>query len=323
MPLPSLIRDYEDEFMASSEAVRRDVQALRATLPASAGGADASASGEAAPTPPPPAVTADRPAMNRSIAATLRRMRDVLSNLEIETTQAPADVRAEVKGRVAGYKATLAALEKEATTLKKQAADADRADLLRGTDKSAGAGSTSLAGASDDPETARMKQQLARNTQTMKHSSKTLRDAERLTYEMNDLADNTLGELEKQRQTIRGISDTVRQTDEELSHVQRILRKMHREMLKNKLMLSGIIALLLIMIIGILYYKFASPSATHSNDAAGVSHGGNGGGDHAVPTLPPDHTLWVPPPPEPTPAPPHYLPTDAPAPPDARKLQPQ
>jgi len=184
-----------------------------------------------------------------------------------------------------------------------------------------------MAGASDDPETARMKQQLARNTQTMKSSSKTLRDAEKLTFEMNDLADGTLEELEKQRHTIRSISDTTRQTDEELSQVQRILRKMHREMLKNKLMLSGIIALLLIMIIGILYYKFASPSATHSDDAEGVSHGHQNGGDHSVPTLPPDQTLWTFPPPPPPPtaangdvdtlAP---LPSDAPAPPDARRL---
>ena len=323
MPLPSLIRDYEDEFMASSESVRRDLQALRATMPAPAG----NDSGETPPSTPAAPITADRPAMNRNIAAAVRRMRDVLSNREIEATQAAPEVRAEVKGRLAGYKATLAALDKDAAALKKQAADADRADLLRGTtpSSSSGAGGTSMAGASDDPETARMKQQLARNTQTMKSSSKTLRDAEKLTFEMNDLADGTLEELEKQRHTIRSISDTTRQTDEELSQVQRILRKMHREMLKNKLMLSGIIALLLIMIIGILYYKFASPSATHSDDAEGVSHGHQNGGDHSVPTLPPDQTLWTFPPPPPTAAngdgdtlaP---LPSDAPAPPDARRL---
>jgi cytochrome c-type biogenesis protein CcmH/NrfG len=140
----------------------------------------------------------------------------------------------------------------------------------------------------DSGDTLRMKQQLARNTQRMKDSSNTLRDAERLTYEMNETADSTLIELERQRGQIQHIGETVRATDEELSQVQRILRKMHKEMLKNKLMLSGVIAMLLIMIIGILYYKFGGTSATHSSEASGVS-----GGDNSVPVAAPD-PQWIP-----------------------------
>lgn len=309
MATPSLIRDYEEEFTSACESVKRDLNGLRAGFPAPAASPSESTAGPSA-TPPPHAITNDRPAVNRTVAASLRRMRDVLSNLEIETTQAPPDVRADLKGRITGYKATLAGLEKEAAVVKKKSADADREALLRTAtttaDRNVAAAGGAAGAAGDDAETLRIKQQLARNTQRMKAGSNTLRDAERLTVEMNDMADDTLEHLERQGQKIRGIGETVRATDEELSHVQRILRKMHREMLKNKLMLSAIIAVLLIMIIGILYYKFGRTSATHSDAAAGVS-----GGSHDVPTLPPPTpgasggNSWIPTMPPPPPSDPY------------------
>lgn len=283
--MAALIRDYEDEFTTGCESVKRELQGLRAGFAADG-------------TNPPPAgaITKDRGTVNRNIGNNLRRLRDVLSALEIESAQAPLELRTEVKGRLAGYKATLAALEKDAAVIKKQSADADREELLRDAKSTADKNLKAVAGEGDD-ETTKMKKQLARNTALMQSGSGKLRQAEALTHEMNDLADNTLEELQRQRRTIQNISHSVRATDEELSHAQRILRKMHREMLKNKAMLAAIIAILLIMIVGLLYYQFGGTSATHSEAASSVS-----GVDHSVPTLPPPtgDSTWmptVPPPP--------------------------
>jgi vesicle transport through interaction with t-SNAREs protein 1 len=285
--MSNLIKDYEDEFTAEAETVRREMQSLRAGFPASVTGAADTPSPSAAAAKP---VSVDRPAANRTLATRLKRMKDVLANLAVEIAQAPADVRTEAQGRLAGYKASMGALEKEAATVKKLSADSDRDDLLRNATTTAAKNMSALSGDADG-DTTRMKQQLARNTQKMKDSSKTLQDAERLTTDMNAIADDTLMALEDQRHKIRRIGETVRDTDEELSQVQRILRKMHKEMLKNKLMLSGVIVMLLIMIIGLLYYKFGGTSATHEGAAEGVSGGGGGG---SVPTEPPGTSDWMP-----------------------------
>jgi hypothetical protein len=121
--MSNLIKDYEDEFTAEAETVRREMQSLRAGFPASVTGAADTPSPSAAAAKPEPV---DRPAANRAIAARLRAMKDVLANLAVEIAQAPADVRTEAQGRLAGYKASMGALEKEAATVKKLCADADR-----------------------------------------------------------------------------------------------------------------------------------------------------------------------------------------------------
>jgi hypothetical protein len=193
-----MIHDFEDEFKMEAEAVRRELQSLRAGLPASMKGV-------------PKSEPVDRPAANRAIAARLRAMKDVLANLAVEIAQAPADVRTEAQGRLAGYKASMGALEKEAATVKKLCADADNTR-------------------EDGSANSQTRHIVEASRATMEASSARLREAERTMQETNAMADATLEQLQLQRETIRHTREVTHVAYEELSTVQLLLRNMRRKL---------------------------------------------------------------------------------------------
>lgn len=269
----SQVKDFEEDLAGIAETVRRDIAALRATFP----------------DPTKPAAPDAKPITNRgdrvaSIFEQIRRFRLTLSQLEIEAAEVPAGAQTELRARIKGYKSTLAALEKERDTVKKQSADADHDDLTRNT-LSSNQKAVNAAGAigapGDDPETLRRKRELASNTVKMKEGNEILAQAERTLVVIHDTADDTLTNLDDQGKKIRGIASTTQEMDQELTIVARTLRKMQKELLKNKLMLAAVIVILVIAIVGLLYYKFGGAGGTSVTSVTPT------GDDTLPPTAPP------------------------------------
>jgi vesicle transport through interaction with t-SNAREs protein 1 len=282
--MTTLFKDFEDDYLALTATANKDMAAIRATLTAPPDAAADDAVATAA------ARAEDRDKAVTSATGVLSRLKDVITNMEFETNDIVPAERAQAKQRVGDYRKTVATLERELTKLRSTSVKASEKEQLLAR---RGAAVTARGGGADGERQMQAEERMQQTTATLKGQNDTLRQAERLTVEMNDIADDTLGNLAKQRETINRFSDTTRAADEELSHVQQILRKMQREMLKNKLMLAAIIAFLLIIIVGMLYYKFGRTAQTHETETSTSTTSNHGGSGTPAPGL--FHTAAPPP----------------------------
>ncbi len=90
-----------------------------------------------------------------------------------------------------------------------------------------------------------------KTTKKMEDTLKLLKQTEFLVEDTNRIADDTLVELEKQRENIKNIDQKVRETDTEIDESSRILRKIKDGIIKQKLTIvgaSGILAALTLFV---------------------------------------------------------------------------
>lgn len=250
----SLFQTYEEEFKDASKELTDDVAALRATLTTSAPGYRA----------PPATGPTSRASRSKKIQQLLTKIqKELLHGMDVELNDVPTQQREAARERLATYKKTIFAQEKDFAKLKQDAATADRTDLIgngANVDTVGLAANQALEGLDD--ETKKQRMQMARNSAQLGQGTNTLRKAEHLLDQTEDLSNQVVHNLAQQTEQIQNIHNKTRLVDDELSQVRRILTEMHKEMVKNKAVLLIIICVLLLLIFLVLYIKFGGSSST-------------------------------------------------------------
>ena len=267
--MSAAFRDCEADYTSHLDSIRKDCATLTASL-----------------TPSAEPVTAAPPAaFNRQeIVARLldqhQLMKTCLAHMELESNEGSAEQRALAKSKLVEFKRSAFKLEKDINRLKQESVAADRADLLRRVDRTSASGTTGAAAAATATGAAagpnKGDEQLAQavaNTATVQRGSTTLTRALQYVVRMNELGDMTLVELRRQDETIDRVGGTADETQIELSGAQRLLRDMTRTAIKNHVVLAGVVILLIVMIVGILYFKFGRPLAAEWNAFQGGGAG--------------------------------------------------
>mmetsp|Transcript_19951 Transcript_19951/g.22944 ORF Transcript_19951/g.22944 Transcript_19951/m.22944 type:complete len:301 (-) Transcript_19951:99-1001(-) len=224
---------------------------------------------------PPPTGPSSRLQKCKTLTELLQKARELSLWMERECASAdfPISQRETSRQKVAEYRKQSLQFERDLKRVKDDCGAADRADLLgaSGSPNSTNGGAMTAeqraAMTGLDEETRKQREQMARNTETLKTGSKFLREAEKLTNETEEMSGTALKTLVGQTTTISGIISKTHEADDEVSQARKILNDMHKEMIKNKAILLIIILVLLLLIFLVLYIKFGGSSSSSSSSS--------------------------------------------------------
>lgn len=96
---------------------------------------------------------------------------------------------------------------------------------------------------------------LLMSTERLNKSSDRIRESRKVMLETEDLGVSILQDLHQQRQSLLHAHNTLHGVDDNISRSKKILTNMSRRMSRNKWIIGSIIAVLVIAIILILYFK--------------------------------------------------------------------
>ncbi|RDB27214.1 Vesicle transport v-SNARE 13 [Hypsizygus marmoreus] len=182
-----------------------------------------------------------RKAALRKVEVELDDADDIVSALEIEIQGIPTSIKPAYLTRLKQSKADL-------TRYKKLAKDIHaRAALLARSPHT-----------SDDPygDTERTdRERLLVGTQKLDEGKRRLKDTQRIALEAEDVGVDILRSLRAQRETLENTSNTLQRADTNIERASGTIRKMVRQMYKQRFMLSAIGVFLILLVIVILYFK--------------------------------------------------------------------
>ncbi|XP_059670371.1 vesicle transport v-SNARE 13 isoform X2 [Cornus florida] len=96
---------------------------------------------------------------------------------------------------------------------------------------------------------------LLMSTERLNKSSDRVRESRKTMLETEDLGVSILQDLHQQRQSLLHAHDTLHGVDDNISRSKKILTSISRRMSKNKWMIGAVIAVLILAVILILYFK--------------------------------------------------------------------
>ncbi|KAI9120723.1 hypothetical protein K1719_007756 [Acacia pycnantha] len=96
---------------------------------------------------------------------------------------------------------------------------------------------------------------LMMSTERLNNSSDRIKDSRRTMLETEDLGVSILHDLHSQRQSLLHAHNTLHGVDDNIGRSKRILTNMSRRMSRNKWIIGGIIAVLVLAVALILYFK--------------------------------------------------------------------
>jgi len=105
-----------------------------------------------------------------------------------------------------------------------------------------------LMGRSDDFESEEMQTQLIDNTERLERSSRKLQDGYRIAVETEQVGAGILSDLSTQRIVLSRTRERLKEAEEDLSQSSRVLTKMIRRVMQNRLVLVVVIAFLFIIV---------------------------------------------------------------------------
>jgi len=103
-------------------------------------------------------------------------------------------------------------------------------------------------GRSDDFESEEMQTQLIDNTERLERSSRKLQDGYRIAVETEQVGAGILSDLSTQRSVLSRTRERLKEAEEDLSQSSRVLTKMIRRVMQNRLVLVVVIAFLFIIV---------------------------------------------------------------------------
>ncbi|GJN18621.1 hypothetical protein PR202_gb05797 [Eleusine coracana subsp. coracana] len=169
----------------------------------------------------------------------------LIRKMDLEARNLQPSIRAGLLAKLREYKSDLNNLK---GTLKRissgNAQQGAREELLE-------SGMADTLGVSAD-----QRSRLLRATERQNQTTDRLRDSHRTMLETEDLGVSILHDLHQQRQSLLHAHDTLHTVDDNLGKSRRIIGAMVRRMDRNKWIIGIIIALLVLAILVILYFKF-------------------------------------------------------------------
>ncbi|RDB22880.1 Vesicle transport through interaction with t-SNAREs 1A [Hypsizygus marmoreus] len=186
----------------------------------------------------------ERKATLRRVDMELDEADEMVSQMEIEIQGIPQSIRAQYHTRLRTAKADLARYKK---LLKEQRAQVARSDLLTSPQPYA---------SSDDPYAANSdRSRLLAGTQLLEDGSKRLQESHRIALETENQGADILLNLRQQREQIENARGTLQTADSSIDRASGTLKKMIRQMYKQRVVTGAIVAILVLLIVIIIWSK--------------------------------------------------------------------
>lgn len=175
----------------------------------------------------------------------LEEAQELLEQMDLEVRGMAFDDKSKFSGRLKTYKDEVARMEGDLRKAKIAFSDqeAARADLLAGDD-----------GAHSEDQRSR----LLDNSEKMDRSSRRLDGGLRICVETEEIGNEILQNLERDRETITRTRERIRATDSNLGKSSRVLTGMMRRIIQNRIMLA-VVCLVILAVIGLVIYYSAKP----------------------------------------------------------------
>jgi len=187
-----------------------------------------------------------RKAALRRVEMELDEADEILSQMEVEIQSMPQSIREAYNIRARKLKTELVEWKKSAKVLHFQLS---RSELF-----------THSTPGGDDPyadDTTNQRTRLLAGTQSLADSSRRLEDSHRIALETEDVGTDILRSLRVQREQIEHTRDTLQTADQSIDRAGGTLKKMIRQMYRQRFVTWAIVAVLVILIGLILWYKLA------------------------------------------------------------------
>ncbi|KAF8076273.1 vesicle transport v-snare protein vti1 [Lyophyllum atratum] len=189
-------------------------------------------------------IAEERKATLRRVDMELDEADEMVSQMEIEIQGIPQSIRAGYHTRLRTAKADLARYKK---LLKEQRAQAARSDLL--------SSSTQPFTTSDDPYgTNNDRARLLAGTSRLEDGSRRLQESQRLALETENQGADILMNLQTQREQIQNARNTLHTADSSIDRASNTLKKMIRQMYKQRVVTAAII-FILVLLIGLIVWS--------------------------------------------------------------------
>lgn len=189
----------------------------------------------------------ERRATLRRVDMELDEADEMVSQMEIEIQGIPQSIRTEYDARLRTAKADLARYKK---LLKEQRAQAARSDLL--------SSSPQPFATSDDPYgTNNDRARLLAGTSRLEDGTKRLQESRQIALETENQGADILMNLRTQREQIENARDTLHAADSSIDRASSTLKKMIRQMYKQRVVTAAII-LILVILIGLIAWSKVS-----------------------------------------------------------------
>nr|XP_013010699.2 LOW QUALITY PROTEIN: vesicle transport through interaction with t-SNAREs homolog 1B [Cavia porcellus] len=172
---------------------------------------------------------------------------ETLAEMEEELRYAPLSFRNPMMSKLRNYRKDLAKLHREVRNMPLTAVPGGRGDMKYGTY------------ALENEQMNRLQSQralLLQGTESLNRATQSIERSHRIATETDQIGSEIIEELGEQRDQLERTKSRLVNTSENLSKSRKILRSMSRKVTTNKLLLSIVILLELIILGGLVYYKF-------------------------------------------------------------------
>lgn len=185
--------------------------------------------------------------LTRDILRGLDEAQHLLEELEGEARIAPYPYRLQMNTCIKTHHQELSSLKKRLSQ-NENSALANRNQLL---------GTTSTSNwSSDNPTIVTNRGRLLQMNDTLERTSNTLVNTQQIAAETDEVSVAVVDELGTQRESLLRTKERLIDTDVNLTRSRKILLSMYRRVMTNKLILIVIIIMELLILGGIVYYKF-------------------------------------------------------------------
>ncbi|XP_076978922.1 vesicle transport through interaction with t-SNAREs homolog 1B isoform X2 [Tamandua tetradactyla] len=173
--------------------------------------------------------------------------RGPLAEMERELHYAPLSFRNPMMSKLRTYQKDLARLQREVRSTPLTATPGGRGDMKYGTY------------AIENEQMNWQQSQralLLEGTESLNRATQSIERSHRIATETDQIGSEIIEELGEQREQLERTKSRLVNTSENLSKSRKILRSMSRKVVTNKLLLSIVILLELVILGGLVYYKF-------------------------------------------------------------------
>ncbi|XP_057514856.1 vesicle transport v-SNARE 13-like [Actinidia eriantha] len=170
----------------------------------------------------------------------------LIRKMDLEARSLPSNAKAMLLGKLREYKTDLNNLKSEVKRITSANANQSARDELLGS------GMADAMMVSSD-----QRGRLLMSTERLNQSSERVKESRRTMLETEELGVSILQDLHQQRQSLLHAHNTLHGVDDNIGRSKKILTNMSRRMNQNKLIIGSIIAVLVVAIILILYFKLA------------------------------------------------------------------
>ncbi|PSS07938.1 Vesicle transport v-SNARE like [Actinidia chinensis var. chinensis] len=170
----------------------------------------------------------------------------LIHKMDLEARSLPSNAKAMLLAKLREYKTDLNNLKSEV----KRITSANTNQSAR--DELLGSGMADAMMVSSD-----QRGRLLMSTERLNQSSERVKESRRTMLETEELGVSILQDLHQQRQSLLHAHNTLHGVDDNIGRSKKILTNMSRRMNRNKLIIGSIIAVLVVAIILILYFKLA------------------------------------------------------------------